>query len=129
MAGAVLATWLVSVFEAVRAAGEWRLSFAALLFGDQAVLVPLACIIGLGVGAAGLMLDPGREWSWVKLYWRVRSLAGAPRARWAAVALVTPAGMLAWMVATAHAARLVLSRELLHPSEPRSDRGPCPLGG
>ena len=111
MAGAVLATWLVSTFEAARAAGEWRLSFASLLFGDQAVLVPIACLLGLVVGAVGLTLDPGREWSWIKLYWRVRSLAGEPRARWAAVALVTPAGVVAWMAATAHAARLVLSRE------------------
>jgi arylsulfatase A-like enzyme len=110
MAGAVLAAWLVSIFEAARAAGQWQLSFFALMFGDQAVLVPLGCIIGLMMGALGLVLDPGREWSWVKLYWRVRSLAGGARARWAAVALLAPAGVVAWMTASAHAARLVLAR-------------------
>jgi choline-sulfatase len=111
VAGAVLAAWLVAAWEAVRGASEWRLPFGALFVGDEAALVPVACFVGAGVAVVGLMLDPRREWSWVKAIARVRGLHGEQRARWAAVALLAPAATVGWLTWTAHAARAVLGRE------------------
>ena len=109
LAGAVLAAWAVALWESAKGANEWQVPFGALVIGDEAALVPIACVVGVMVATLGLMLDPRREWSGVKLYWRVRGLHGAQRAWWAAVALVVPAAAVMWMVGTAYCARAVLA--------------------
>jgi arylsulfatase A-like enzyme len=109
LAGAVLAAWVVALWESAKGANEWQVPFGALVIGDEAALVPIACVVGVMVATLGLMLDPRREWSAVKLYWRVRGLHGAQRAWWAAVALVVPAAAVMWMVGTAYCARAVLA--------------------
>jgi arylsulfatase A-like enzyme len=111
MAGAVLAAWFVAVWESAKGANEWQVPFGALVVGDEAALVPIACVVALMVAALGLVLDPRREWSWVKLYWRVRGLHGQERAWWAAVALVVPAAAVMWMVGTGYSARALLAHE------------------
>ena len=111
VAGAALAAWIVAIWEASRGANEWRLPFGSLVLGDEAALMPIACLVGAAVAGMGLLLDPRREWSWVKLYWRVRGLHGPRRARWAAAALVAPAAVVLWMVGTSYSARALLARE------------------
>ncbi len=111
VAGAIFAALIVALWESARGANEWQVPFGALVVGDLAALVPIACLVGAFVAGLGLMLDPRREWSWVKGYWRIRGLHGAQRAWWAAVALVLPAATVLWMTGTAYCARAVLAHE------------------
>jgi len=107
--GAVLVAWLVAAFEALHAANEWQVPLRQIALGDEAVLVPIATVVGVGVGVAGLLMDPRRRWGFWAVRARIRGLEGERRARWAAVMLLAPTATLVWMVATAHAARAVLA--------------------
>ncbi len=109
VAAAVLVAWLVAVFEALHAANEWQIPIRQIVVGDEAVLVPVATVVGALVGGAGLLLDPRRRWGFWAVRARIRVLEGERRARWAAVMLLAPTATLVWVVASAHAARAVLA--------------------
>jgi len=110
VASAVAAAWLVAMIEAARASTQWSLSFGSLVWGDWAVLVPLATVVGLVVAVTAIVLDPGQQWRLRSTLGRVATLAGKARARAASVALVAPGAAAAWLVISAHAGRAAFAQ-------------------
>lgn len=110
VASAVAAAWLIAVIEAARAASQWSLSFGSLLWGDWAVLVPVATVVGICVAATAIVLDPRQQWRLRSTLGRVAMLGAKARARAAAVALVAPAAVAAWIVISAHAGRVAFAQ-------------------
>lgn len=108
VAGATAGAFLVAILEGGNASKEWHAPTVATVLGDAAVLVPLAAVTGLGVAVAMLTLDPVRRWTLANALARLRARTGEGRARIAAVSLLAPVAVLAWILATAHAARAVL---------------------
>jgi len=111
LGGAFVGGGFIALLEAVRASRQWRAPVRALLFGDGAVLVPLATAIGFAVAALGALLDPDHRRSVGEVLRGMRALDDSGRARWAAAALIVPTAVLAWMLACAHEARSALERE------------------
>ena len=73
----------------------------------------MATLVALGVAGAMMWLDPDRRSRLGIIRARLRAMGPEARARVAAVALLSPCAALAWVVASAHAARA----ELLHDAE------------
>jgi choline-sulfatase len=84
------------------------------MLGDAAVLVPLATVMGLAVAAAMMTLDPARRWTVANFGANLRALTPRRRSRVAALTFLGPMAVLAWILASAHAARTVL----LHDADP-----------
>jgi arylsulfatase A-like enzyme len=105
LAGAITGALLVGLVEATHLASVDPDPWLALLAGDVGVLVPIASAIGLAVAGAIVLLDPERRWSVRWAVNRFASLRGERRARAAAIALVSPAAVLAWLIVCAQAGR------------------------
>jgi choline-sulfatase len=108
VAGAVFGAELVGVFEALRIRDEVTAPFGDLASGDAAVIIPLACLMGLAVAAVAMILNPRRNPLLSTAIAAVRGLTTEQRARSAAVALLAPPAVLAWGVMCAHGARAAL---------------------
>ena len=111
LGGALVGAGFIAFLEAVRASRAWRAPVRALLFGDGAVLVPVATAIGFAVAVLGGVLDPDHRRSVQEVLRGMRALDDSGRARWAAAALIVPTAVLAWMLACAHEARSALEQE------------------
>jgi choline-sulfatase len=105
IAGALAGAFAVGFVEATHLSRLGPESFAALVAGDVGVLVPIATLVGVGLALAIILLDPQRRWSLVSTATRFASLRGERRARVAAIALVSPAAVLAWVIVCAQAGR------------------------
>jgi len=112
-AGAVGASGFVALVEArVILEGETAShapSYGSLVLADLGVLVPLAVLVSLAVGAAAIFLEPDRARSPQEHVATLRAQPVLARSRTAAL---TPLGILAgfaWCVTIAHAARAVLA--------------------
>jgi choline-sulfatase len=111
VAGAAVGATLLAVLEGENASRAWHSPTVATVLGDAAVLVPLATVTGLAVAAAMMTLDPARRWTVANVRAGLRTLTPEGRSRIAAVAFLGPMAVLAWMLASAHAARAVLLHE------------------
>jgi hypothetical protein len=111
VAGAVFGAEMVGVFEAMRIGEQAGAPLSALASGDAAVLVPIATVVGVVVGAAALALGLGKKGRIPAALAAVRGLTEEARARAAAAALMTPPAMLAWGLLCAHRARAALGEE------------------
>jgi arylsulfatase A-like enzyme len=80
-----------------------------VILGDAAVIVPLAALVGLLIAAVSIALDPGDRSSVRSVMTAVRRLRGDARSGAAAVGLLTPAALLAWLVGSAQWARVMLA--------------------
>jgi choline-sulfatase len=109
--GAAGGATFIAVLEGVKASREWHSPAGATVLGDAAVLMPLAVGVGLGVSVAMMTLDPDRRWTLGAILARLRVMSRDARARLGAVALLAPAAVLCWLLASAHFARAVLLRE------------------
>jgi choline-sulfatase len=114
VAGAIVGATLLACAEGGHASRDWNAPMLATVLGDTAVLVPLATVTGVAVAVALLIVDPARRWTVAKVWRGLPALAPDVRARMGALALLGPMAALAWMLASAHAARAVL----LHEAEP-----------
>jgi choline-sulfatase len=114
VAGAAAGALCVALLEGLKAAKGWRSPVTPTVLGDAAVLLPLATGVGLGVAVAMLVMDPGRQWTFANGLAALGALPATRRARLGALALVGPSATLAWMIASAQAARAVL----LHDADP-----------
>jgi arylsulfatase A-like enzyme len=112
IAGAVVGAAFIASLEAVKASREWRAPLGQTVLADVAVLVPVATVVGLGVAAALMTLDPEREWTLGNVTLRLRALRDDTRSRLAAITLLAPVAALAWVVISAHVARAVLLRDI-----------------
>ncbi len=105
VAGGLCGAAVVALVEAPRVVSAAQVPLAPTAMGDLAVLAPIATAVGLAVAAAGMLIDPRRQWSARAAIAGVARLEGGERARAAALALVVPFATLAWAVACAHIAR------------------------
>src|SRR5579859_4314426 len=88
LAGALLGACFIAFLESVRASREWRAPMVALLFGDAAVLVPLATALGLVVALAAIALGPRHSWTLYDFVHDLGALQGERRARWSVLAAI-----------------------------------------
>ena len=114
VAGAAAGAAVVALVEGGNASRDWHSPTVPTVLADTAVLVPLATGTGIAVALAMLTLDPARRWSVASGRAGLRAMTRERRARIGAVALLGPMAALAWLLATAHAARAVL----LHDADP-----------
>jgi arylsulfatase A-like enzyme len=70
----------------------------------------MAAIVGLGVAAASMLLDPELRFDVRASLARLSALRGAARSQVAALALVAPVAVLVWGLACAHAGRTAFAR-------------------
>lgn len=110
VASAIAAAWAVALVEAARAATQWSIAFGSLLWGDWAVLAPLATAVGGAVAVTTIVLDPKQQWRLRSTLGRVAALGGRARARASSVALVAPAAAAAWIIISAHAGRVAFAQ-------------------
>ena len=110
VAGALGGGAVVALLEGVKASREWKTPVVETSVGDTALIAPLATLVGLGVAVAMMIADPDRRWTVARIVARIRTLPRDSSARLAAAALFAPVAVLAWVVASAHAARAVLLR-------------------
>jgi arylsulfatase A-like enzyme len=113
LAGASFGAMMVAVVEAVQTArvldGAHAPALGALAAGDVGVLGPMAVAVGLAVAAAALFLEPERPLVPTERLAAMRAQPVLARSRTAAIVLLTCAGAVGWLVATAQAARVALA--------------------
>jgi arylsulfatase A-like enzyme len=101
---------LVEAQQTMRAvAGAHAPSFGSLAAADIGVLGPLAALVGLAVAAASLFLEPERQRAPTERLAALRAQPVLARSRTAAIALLVCFCSSAWLLATAHCARLALA--------------------
>ena len=112
LTGAVFGAILVSLAEAREAAlGAARVPpFAALVLGEIGVLAPIAAGVGIAVSLASLFLEPKRPLAPAERIALARAEPVLARSRTAALAPLACGVLTTWLVVTAHAARIALSR-------------------
>jgi choline-sulfatase len=114
MAGAVFGALVISFVEArgilVALPDAHAPAFGALVLAELGVLTPVAVMVGLGVAAAALFLEPERSRSPAERIAQLRSEPTLTRSRTAALAPLACGVATAWLVVTAQAARVTLAR-------------------
>jgi arylsulfatase A-like enzyme len=112
LAGAAFGALIVSLVEAQQAAravaGGNAPALGALAAADIGVLGPLAAVVGLAVAAASLFLEPERQRAPTERLAALRAQPVLVRSRTAAIALLACLCASAWLLATAHSARMAL---------------------
>jgi arylsulfatase A-like enzyme len=113
LAGAAFGAMVVAVVEAYQAvralAGGHPPDLLALASAEVGVLAPLSVVVGLGVAAAAIFLEPQAQ---LVPSERIAALRAEPvlaRSRTAAIAFLVCCAATAWLVATAQCARLTLA--------------------
>ncbi len=109
--GGAAAAALASALDAAyaRPPGPGGPSFFALASADFGLLAPLAYAASLAVGLGLLVADPRRSWSPGELARLARAGDPAERGRRAAFGLLAPLFAFAWLLASAHVTRALLS--------------------
>lgn len=114
--GASAATFLVAVIEAravsvglVSSAGKSAPPLGPLLIGELGVVFPIAVGIGLAVGCATLVLDPGEPTNPTEPIAKLRGGTVLDRLRAAAAAPLVIVALFVWLLASAHVARTALA--------------------
>ncbi|HLK37154.1 MAG TPA: sulfatase-like hydrolase/transferase, partial [Polyangiaceae bacterium] len=112
LAGALLGAMAVALWEArgvALSAGDHPPSVLSVVAAEWGVLAPVAVLIGLGLAAAWLFLEPGVPLAPPERIAAIRAQPVLARSRTAAMAVLAVLVATAWLVVTAQLARAQLA--------------------